>query len=217
MSRRLFVFGGKYYERSDCSPSFSGLYSYDLTRKVWSHHTPDVDPASVNWLQEHKAIPSRTGHSMLCDTANRRILILAGQRSDQYLSDLWSYSLEDGRIECLDRDYGLHGGPDGGFTQRAVIDDSRREFVLLSGLMKEKVPPHFTQVKVRPSALCQWIVLTWVCYMTHRTLFGCFLWNPEDGKRSALVYRQPPQSQQATLNPASHISSCTTLTKMNIM
>lgn len=147
-SRQLFVFGGKYYERSDSSPSFSGLYSYDLKTRVWTHHTCDIDPASINWLQEHRAIPSRTGHSMLCDSANQRILILAGQRSDHYLSDLWSYSLQDGHIECLDRDYGLHGGPDGGFTQRAVIDDHRREFVLLSGLMKEKIPPHFTQVKV---------------------------------------------------------------------
>lgn len=147
-SRRLFVFGGKYYRRSDSSPLFSGLYAYDLQSKSWIWHTQDIDPASINWLQEHKAIPSRTGHSMLCDSVNQRILILAGQRSDHYLSDLWSFSLTDGHIECLDRDYGLRGGPDGGFTQRAVIDAKRRQFVLLSGLMKEKVPPHFTQVKV---------------------------------------------------------------------
>lgn len=94
---------------------------------------------------------------MLCDSLNRRILILAGQRSDQYLSDLWSYSIEDGRIECLDRDYGHHGGPDGGFTQRAVMDAGRREFILLSGLMKEKAPPHFTQVKVAAAITTQTI------------------------------------------------------------
>lgn len=147
-SKRLFVFGGKYYEKTDGSPSFSGLYTYDLRSRSWTRHTEDVDPGSINWLQEHRAIPSRTGHSMLCDNLNQRLLVLAGQRSDHYLSDLWSFSLLDGRIECLDRDYSLHGGPDGGFTQRAVIDSRRREFVLLSGLMKEKVPPHFTQVKV---------------------------------------------------------------------
>ncbi|KAK9899070.1 hypothetical protein P389DRAFT_209091 [Cystobasidium minutum MCA 4210] len=147
VSRKLCAFGGKYYERSDSSPSFSGLYSYDLQKKTWTRIASDVDPSSINWLQEHQAIPSRTGHSMLCDSAGRRMLILAGQRSDQYLSDLWSYSLVDGKIQCLDRDYGQHGGPDGGFTQRAAMDDARSQFVLLSGLMKEKVPPHFTQVK----------------------------------------------------------------------
>lgn len=147
-SKRLYVFGGKFYRRSDSSASFSGLYSYEIASRRWSCLANDVDPSSINWLQEHTAIPSRTGHSMLCDPAGRRILILAGQRSDHYLSDLWSYSLQDGHIECLDRDYGQHGGPDGGFTQRAVMDDQRRQFVLLSGLMKEKAAPHFTQVKV---------------------------------------------------------------------
>lgn len=152
IARKLYVFGGKYYENTHSgpgSPAFSGLYSYDIASKTWQHIAADVDPASVNWYaRDHKAIPSRTGHSMLCDTSGRKLLILAGQRSDLYMSDLWSYCLDKGTIECIDKDYGMRGGPDGGFTQRAVMVTHRREFVLLSGLIKEKTPPHYTQVKV---------------------------------------------------------------------
>jgi hypothetical protein len=148
ITRKLHVFGGKFYEPGKSTPSFSGLYSYDIQEKRWMHIAADIDPLSINWAADHRSIPSRTGHSMLCDSDGRKIFILAGQRSDHYLSDMWTFDLDDGHIECVERDYGQSGGPEGGFTQRAVMDQRRREFVLLSGLMKEKSPPHFTHVKV---------------------------------------------------------------------
>lgn len=142
-SRTLYVFGGK-HNSADGTTTYPGLYSYDLTARVWRQ----VLPGSEVREPERKTIPSRTGHSMLFDPRERKLLILAGQRGETYLSDMWSYSIETGDVECIDADYSTKGGPEGGFTQRATLDCEKREFVLLSGLVRDRSPPHHTNVKV---------------------------------------------------------------------
>jgi hypothetical protein len=57
------------------------------------------------------------------------------------LSDFWTVSLADPErpsLSCLTADYSKAGlGPLPAFTQRAVLDSSRDEIIVLSGLMKE--------------------------------------------------------------------------------
>ena len=145
-SRQLYVFGGKYYN-SLGQAQYSGLYRYSLASRSWDVLSNDVDPYTGSFLTS-ASIPSRIGHSMLLDAANRSLIVLAGQRVDAYLSDLWTYRIEDNIWECCEGDSSVSGGPDGGFTQRATMDYKRREFVLLSGLVRDRIPPHHTNVKV---------------------------------------------------------------------
>jgi hypothetical protein len=47
--------------------------------------------------------------------------ILAGQRNDFYLSDMWQINLDDFHYPLqLTSDYSMEGGPAGAFTQRAT-------------------------------------------------------------------------------------------------
>lgn len=146
-ARELYVFGGKYYTSSGQS-QYSGLYSYSLRSRKWRLLSADAEPSGVTYPTSAR-IPSRIGHSMLFDPKHKRLLVLAGQRVDVFLSDVWAYDIQKGVWECLERDSSLAGGPEGGFTQRATMDVARREFVLLSGLMRDRSPPHLPNVKVR--------------------------------------------------------------------
>lgn len=145
--RDLYVFGGKRYDATGAA-EYSGLYSYSLVHRRWQKHFDDMKGPQG---QAEVEVPSRIGHSMLLEPNSRKLIVLAGQRVQSYLSDLWTFNLTTKKVECLTRDYTAQGGPDGGFTQRAVLDPRRKEFVLLSGLMRDRAPPHYANVKVRPS------------------------------------------------------------------
>lgn len=138
-SRKIFIFGGKCYRNG--AATYPGLYAYFLDRKVWVMQTSD------SATMEHP-IPSRTGHTMLLDPVDRQLIVFAGQRGETYLNDLWTFDIQKIRAKCIDKAYGENGGPDAGFTARAVLDASRREFTLLSGLVRDRAPPHETTVKV---------------------------------------------------------------------
>lgn len=141
IARKLYIFGGKLYWGS--MAIYLGLYEYDLDSRRWSRLF-DSNLDSVG------AIPSRTGHTMLFDPIERQLIIFAGQRGETYLNDLWIYDIDKREAQCLDKAYGTSGGPDGGFTARGALDSSRREFALLSGLVRDRAPPHETSAKVCP-------------------------------------------------------------------
>lgn len=145
-SRKMYVFGGKHYWGS--TTIYPGLYEYDLGTKRWQR----LFDGNLN---STGSIPSRTGHTMLFDSYERQLVIFAGQRGEAYLDDLWTYDIATSKSTCVEPAYGTSGGPDAGFTARAVIDHSRREFVLLSGLVRERSPPHGTSVKVSRKPACQ--------------------------------------------------------------
>ena len=147
-ARHLYIFGGKYYVSSG-QAQYCGLYRYGLDSKTWKMLSPDVD-SQAGPVSFAAGIPSRIGHSMLLDSENKRLIVIAGQRVDAYLSDMWIYDIDKNSWECLERDSSMSGGPDGGFTQRATMDSKRKEFVLLSGLMRDRTPPHHTNVRVSP-------------------------------------------------------------------
>jgi hypothetical protein len=155
-NRFLYIFGGKHYDPAG-QANYSGLYRFNLDTEAWTCLSTDVDVSAVSYPTS-ASIPSRIGHSMLLDSIRRRLLVLAGQRIDLYLSDMWSYDLEKGHWSCIEQDSGSRGGPDGSFTQRATLDAKRDQFVLLSGLTRDRAPPHHTNVKVRrPPLASEWL------------------------------------------------------------
>lgn len=53
-------------------------------------------------------------------------------------SDFYVYDIANDRVTEMSRDYSKNGGPEAGFTQRATIDITLKEFYVFSGLMREK-------------------------------------------------------------------------------
>lgn len=70
------------------------------------------------------------GHSMVLEPASHTLLILAGQRDERYLSDMYAYHIPTGTVTELFSNFTTAGGPDPCFTQRAVIDPELREIYL---------------------------------------------------------------------------------------
>jgi len=75
---------------------------------------------------------------MIFNPVDRHLYIFAGQRVKDYLSDFYSYSVDEDIVVELTRDSSRQGGPDAGFTQRATFDVDLGEVYVLSGLMREK-------------------------------------------------------------------------------
>ena len=149
VARTLYVFGGKYHDLSTGRPQYSGLYAYSLDRKTWKCLMPDSNAMPIDDIARvsgSDVIPSRIGHSMLFDPKSRTLLIFGGQHGDTYLDDFWTYNVDTRVVErrALSTD---SQGPESGFTQRAAFDQARQEFVLLSGLSRDRTPPFHTHVR----------------------------------------------------------------------
>lgn len=152
--RTMYVFGGKYYDEKDGKAHYSGLYAYHLDKRQWKCIYRDDDAITTLSADskpghdvENAVVPSRIGHSMLLDSVKRKLLIFAGQRVEAYLDDMWIYDLDTGTVERINMGLSSADSPESGFTQRAAMDEKRREFVLLSGLTKARTPPHHAQVR----------------------------------------------------------------------
>lgn len=134
----LYVFGGREVSSEIYPLMLSGMWKYDVIQRSWTFLFDDnTEPES--------RIPSRLGHTMLLDAprrgtlAGKRVLwILAGQRGQTYLADMWTYHLTTGAVRQISSNYSLGGGPEGGFTQRATINSDAREISLFSGLVRNK-------------------------------------------------------------------------------
>ena len=73
---------------------------------------------------------SPLGHSMVLEPEANTLLILAGQRDEKYLSDMYAYHIPTGAVTELFSNFTAIGGPDACFTQRSVIDLELREIYL---------------------------------------------------------------------------------------
>jgi hypothetical protein len=136
----LFVFGGRVAHPDANRMELSGMWKYDVIQRSWTFLFDDQH------THPQSRIPSRVGHTMLLDTpksgpmAGKRVIwVLAGQRGVTYMADMWTYQLNNGVVREVSRDYSLAAGgtgPEGGFTQRAVIDSDAREIYLFSGYVR---------------------------------------------------------------------------------
>lgn len=139
-NQMLYIFGGRVAHWDPKHLEYSGLWRYDCIQRTWAFLFDDEHPSS-----QLGKIPCRAGHCMLFDKGRsgdshrRQLWILGGQRGDQYLADMHTYNLATGEVRQIDANYEVNaGGPEGGFTQRAVIDAPRREIYLFSGLTRRK-------------------------------------------------------------------------------
>lgn len=133
----LYVFGGRVAHPDSSKIELSGMWKYDVIQRSWTFLFDDLTHAQSR-------IPSRVGHTMLLDTSKKGLMagsklvwVLAGQRNNQYLADMWTYHPATGAVREISKDYSIANGPEGGFTQRAAIDSTAREIYLFSGLVKK--------------------------------------------------------------------------------
>jgi hypothetical protein len=67
---------------------------------------------------------------MVFNQKAHQLIILAGQRQDKYLSDMHAYDIATDISVELTPDFTSDGGPEGLFSQRAVIDPELGELYL---------------------------------------------------------------------------------------
>ncbi|CAO3609257.1 unnamed protein product [Cunninghamella blakesleeana] len=167
----IYIFGGRSVSYDVTNYIYSGLYSYHIPSNTWKllrvdngginykhhqNHRPSDEFPSYNSNTKSryiKSIKSRVGHSMLLDSSARKLYIFAGQRSKDYMSDFFSYSIndddedndiinnindQDQQIQVISHDYSKDNGPDVGYTQRATIDPDLKEIYVLSGYLKNQ-------------------------------------------------------------------------------
>lgn len=67
---------------------------------------------------------------MVFDHLTKTIFVFGGQRDEKYLSDMYAYHIPTHTTMELCQNYTAVGGPDAGFTQRAVIDAELREIYM---------------------------------------------------------------------------------------
>ncbi|KAI8984520.1 Muskelin N-terminus-domain-containing protein [Mycotypha africana] len=117
----LYVFGGR--TQTLGIQNYSGLYSFDIKRNIWHLRRNDdimLSDASIKPPTSHynassfqqpgvalvgketSIIKSRVGHSMLFDEASRSLLIFAGQRGNDYLTDFYQYYVDYDRVIQVD-------------------------------------------------------------------------------------------------------------------
>jgi len=142
-TRCIYVFGGQSLHvteeesRPAAEKKFSGLYVYCVANNTWRLIAADGAVLSPGV----PPVRSRTGHSMLWNTTDRRLYVFGGQRKrDEYLHDFFSYSPDTGEVRLLsDGNSGGEGSiPAVGYTQRATIDCVRGEIHVMTGLNKDK-------------------------------------------------------------------------------
>jgi hypothetical protein len=84
----------------------------------------------------------RIGHSMLYSPSNNSLLIFAGQRNNNYLTDFFMYDITNDKMIEITRDSSTQGGPDSGYTQRATLNPNLNEVHVFFGLMRDKSHCH---------------------------------------------------------------------------
>ena len=136
LGQSLFVFPTE--ERPSSEKKFSGLYVYHIPTNTWSLLWEDGEVKSPGF----PPLRSRTGHSMLFNTQDRKLYIFGGQRKrDEYLNDFFTYNIDTAEVIFLSdgSSTGHAAIPAVGYTQRATIDCKRNEIHVMTGLNKDKV------------------------------------------------------------------------------
>lgn len=142
--RNIYVFGGQSLfvfptgdERPSSEKKFSGLYVYHIPTNTWTLLWEDGEVKTPGF----PPLRSRTGHSMLFNTHDRKLYIFGGQRKrDEYLNDFFTYNIDTAEVLFLSdgNSTGDAAIPAVGYTQRATIDCKRNEIHVMTGLNKDK-------------------------------------------------------------------------------
>lgn len=131
-SQILYLFGGRVAHWNPAKIEFSGMWRYDCIQRTWTFVFDDD-------TRTKDKILGRIGHSMLLDVGRpgerrRQLWIMAGQRGDSYLGDMYTYDLVTRNVREITHDYSRGGkGPEPSFTQRAIIEPNKRQIYLFSG------------------------------------------------------------------------------------
>ncbi|ORX50570.1 hypothetical protein DM01DRAFT_1384804 [Hesseltinella vesiculosa] len=135
----LYVFGGRKVSYDSTVHVYSGLYAYHIPSNCWRLVRADSSGSPVpNEEEDLRTMKSRVGHSMLFHPGRRQLSIFAGQRVKEYLSDMFTYSIDTNTVREISQDISREGGPDAGSTHRATMDPVKNEIYVLSGYMKNQ-------------------------------------------------------------------------------
>jgi len=142
--RNIYVFGGQSLfvfptseDRPTSEKKFSGLFVYHIPTNTWTLLWEDGEVKAPGF----PPLRSRTGHSMLFNTQDRKLYIFGGQRKrDEYLNDFFTYNIDTEEVIFLSdgNSTGDAAIPAVGYTQRATIDCKRNEIHVMTGLNKDK-------------------------------------------------------------------------------
>lgn len=67
---------------------------------------------------------------MILEPTTRQLYILAGERDEKFLSDMYTYDIATNTATEVFSDFTSSGGPQPCFTQRAVIDPTLQEIYM---------------------------------------------------------------------------------------
>ncbi len=113
VGRRVFMFGGQ-----DDSSNRNDLWAYSIDSQSWSQLNPQgVIP------------PARLGHTMVFDSAARRLIVFGGQASG-FFSDTWAYDIGKGTWAQLSRN---GEGPSNRYGHSAIYETARGRMVISHG------------------------------------------------------------------------------------
>ena len=113
VGKQVFLFGGQ-----DSQSSKNDLWSYSLPDKRWTAISPAGLPPQ-----------SRFGHTLVFDSARRRLVLFGGQASG-FFSDTWAYDIAANAWRQLARD---NAGPSRRYGHSAIYDAARDRMVISHG------------------------------------------------------------------------------------
>ena len=112
-SRRVFLFGGQ-----DDTGNRNDLWTYSIDSQTWS-------PAN----SQGAAPPARFGHTMVFDSAARRLIVFGGQAAG-FFSDTWAYDIAKGLWTQLSRS---GEGPTNSYGHSAIYEAARNRMIISHG------------------------------------------------------------------------------------
>jgi len=125
----IYMFGGKTISTGEGS-DYSGLYSYHIPTRTWKLLR---GTSNQNIKTGSCSLKSRIGHSMCYYGPKNQLVIIAGQRNRDYLSDFLVYDIDTDMVEQVSMDMSQNQGPGPSFTLRANVDPLTEEIFVFSG------------------------------------------------------------------------------------
>jgi hypothetical protein len=113
LGRQVILFGGQ-----DSSGTRNDLWVYSLDRQKWSQ----LQPAGV-------PPPPRFGHSLVYDSARRRVILFGGQ-AGSFFSDVWAYDIAANQWNQLSPN---EAGPSSRYGHGAIYETAKDRMVISHG------------------------------------------------------------------------------------
>lgn len=110
--RQVFLFGGQ-----DTGPR-NDLWSFSLDQRQWT----EIQIAGIR-------PPARFGHTVVFDSARRRLVLFGGQASG-FFSDVWAYDIGRGVWQLLSAD---DAGPSRRYAHSAIYETARDRMIISHG------------------------------------------------------------------------------------